>query len=398
MTLALALAIVALLAAALLRAAASSLQEASRADTVREAASGSPGAEAVARLLARPGRLQPAANIAHVCLLVIAAVSATWAVAESGAEPQLLWLVVLALGLIVLGDWIPRAIGRSRPRRVAYVLAPILSLGVRFGSKADDLLPAEGEGNGDESGAAPEDEQERELISSVLDFTDTIVREVMVPRTDMITVPGDAPIDDFLKLVDEHGFSRYPVTDPSGDVVGMVIAKDLLSALGGGRRPERPSEIMRAIEFVPETKRASELLEELQGSKTHLVIVVDEFGDVAGLVTIEDLLEELVGEITDEYDEEEDMIVRLGDRKWKVDARVPVAELSEEVGVALPDDEWDTVGGLVLGLAGRVPEEGETFRSGELVLAVTKLQGLRVADVEVTRQPANDQDEVQAGK
>jgi CBS domain containing-hemolysin-like protein len=138
-------------------------------------------------------------------------------------------------------------------------------------------------------------------------------------------------------------------------------------------------------------------LEELQASKTHLVIVVDEFGDVAGLVTIEDLLEELVGEITDEYDEEEHMIVRLGDRKWKVDARVPVAELSEQVGVALPDDEWDTVGGLVLGLAGRVPEEGESFRSGELVLAVTKLQGLRVADVEVTRQPQSEPDGGQVG-
>jgi CBS domain containing-hemolysin-like protein len=329
-------------------------------------------------------------------LLVIAAVAATWAVASSAWQPQVLWLVVLALGLIILGDWIPRAIGRRRPRRVAYVLAPILSLGVRFGSRAGDLLPAEAEGNGEEGAASTEEEQERELISSVLDFTDTIVREVMVPRTDMITVPADAPIDDFLKLVDEHGFSRYPVTDPDSDVVGMVIVKDLLSALAGVRRPQRLSEIMRPIDFVPETKRASDLLEELQASKTHLVIVVDEFGDVAGLVTIEDLLEELVGEITDEYDEEEKMIVRLGDRKWRVDARVPVAELSEQVGVALPDDEWDTVGGLVLGLAGRVPEEGETFRSGELVLAVTRRQGLRVADVEVTRQPISGH-EVQAG-
>jgi CBS domain containing-hemolysin-like protein len=140
---------------------------------------------------------------------------------------------------------------------------------------------------------------------------------------------------------------------------------------------------MRPVEFVPETKHAPSLLAEMKENHTHQVIVVDEYGDVAGLVTIEDLLEELVGEIADETDLEEDLIVQT-DGGWHVDARLPVDDLVDETGVVVPGDEWDTVGGLVLGLAERIPEEGEEFRYGDLVIRVARMQGRRVSTVDVS--------------
>jgi CBS domain containing-hemolysin-like protein len=144
------------------------------------------------------------------------------------------------------------------------------------------------------------------------------------------------------------------------------------------------AEVMRPVEFVPETKLASALLREMQASRLHQMIVVDEYGEVAGLVTIEDLLEELVGEIVDETDEYETFITQRPDGGWDVDARLAVEDLAEVAGVDLPDEDWDTVGGLVLGLAERVPDEGEEFAYGPLTLTVTRMQGRRVGDVAVS--------------
>jgi CBS domain containing-hemolysin-like protein len=165
----------------------------------------------------------------------------------------------------------------------------------------------------------------------------------------------------------------------------MVIVKDLLPMLaGGGPQPETVAEVMRPVEFVPETKMAAALLAEMQESRSHQMVVVDEYGDVVGLVTIEDLLEELVGEITDETDEVE-ALISANDDGWWVDARLSVQELCKVTGVEAPDEyEGDTVGGLILGLAERVPEEGEVFMFENLALTVLRMQGRRVAEVAVT--------------
>jgi CBS domain containing-hemolysin-like protein len=221
------------------------------------------------------------------------------------------------------------------------------------------------------------------MIDSVLEFGETIVREVMTPRPDMVTVPVTAKVDELISVTMEEGFSRIPVTS-NGDIVGMVIVKDLLPMLIEGRRPASVAEVMRPVEFIPETKLASALLGEMQASRLHQMIVVDEYGEVAGLVTIEDLLEELVGEITDETDEDETFISPRADGGWDVDARLSVDDLAEAAGVDLPDEDWDTVGGLVLGLAERVPDEGERFSYGPLTLTVTRMQGRRVGDVLVS--------------
>jgi putative hemolysin len=205
----------------------------------------------------------------------------------------------------------------------------------------------------------------------------------------MVTVPVTASVDELISVTTEEGFSRIPVTS-NGDVVGMVMVKDLLPLFGEGRRPASVAEVMRPVEFVPETKLASVLLGEMQGNHQHQMIVVDEYGEVAGLVTIEDLLEELVGEIADETDEEETFISVRGDGGWDIDGRLPVDELARLAGVDLPDEDWDTVAGLVMGLAERVPDEGEQFSFGPLTLTVARMQGRRVADVSVSLSEAVD--------
>jgi CBS domain containing-hemolysin-like protein len=200
----------------------------------------------------------------------------------------------------------------------------------------------------------------------------------------MVTVPASTRTDQALDLVLASGKSRIPVTgDDLDNVVGVLYARDLLVLMDSGEGPLPVTKVMRPVHFVPETKRVSELLRELQKSKVHLALVVDEFGGTAGLVTIEDLLEEIVGEIVDEYDVEEPMVITLDDGSLLVDARLSVDDLAELLARQLPDEGWDTVGGLMLALAGRVPEEGETFEIEGLVLIADRVQGRRVARVRV---------------
>jgi CBS domain containing-hemolysin-like protein len=254
---------------------------------------------------------------------------------------------------------------------------------VRFGTAANEFI-ADDETEAEEIPAENgtiEEEEERELIDSVLEFTDTIVREVMVPRQDMVTIEADADIGGLVALSNEHGHSRYPVTGPDGDVIGLVLTKDVLGAHAAGQEVGRLTGFVREISFVPENKRASDLLREMQSQKTHLAMVVDEYGDITGVVSIEDLLEELVGEITDEHDPEEELLEPVEEGVYRADGRLEVQALGDVFSVDLPDEEWDTVAGLVLGLAGRVPEEGERFEICGLQLEVDRLQGRRVSSV-----------------
>lgn len=384
-TVVLLISIVSLLLAFWIRAAGTAITRVPRADALRDSSDGVNGARAVADLLDEREVISPAVGVVASALMIISVVLATELYAANEA-PEMSLLIALGLGLIVflIGDLVPRAVGRWRSRRLAYRSASILRLAIRLGGWANDLIPepepAESEVADDEPDEA--DEQERELIDSVLEFGETIVREVMTPRPDMVTVPVTATLETLIDVASQVGFSRLPVTS-DGDVVGQVIVKDLLPMLTEKDRPETVAEVMRPVQFVPETKHAASLLGEMQESHTHQVVVVDEYGDVAGLVTIEDLLEELVGEIADETDLEEDLITS-SDEGWVVDARLPVDDLEEVTGVELPDEDWDTVGGLVLGLAERIPEVGEEFVYGRLAIQVTRMQGRRVSAVEVS--------------
>ncbi len=379
-------AVVALALAAWLRAAGSAITRVPRADALRDASEDVGGARIVAELLDDRDAITPAVALVGSALLVVAAVAGT-AVLAAGQTlgSAIAYSVAVFLVVFLLGDLAPRQVGRRRSRSVAYRSARLLSLSVKLGGWANDLIydSNDDEETGEEPTPEEGAEQAREMIDSVLEFGETMVREVMTPRPDMVTVPVTGTLDEVISVTMEEGFSRIPVTS-NGDIVGMVIVKDLLPMLIEGRRPASVAEVMRPVEFIPETKLASALLGEMQASRLHQMIVVDEYGDVAGLVTIEDLLEELVGEITDETDEDETFISPRPDGGWDVDARLPVDDLAEIAGVDLPDEDWDTVGGLVLGLAERVPDEGEQFSYGPLTLTVTRMQGRRVGDVSVS--------------
>ena len=233
--------------------------------------------------------------------------------------------------------------------------------------------------------------EERELIHSIFEFGDTVVREVMLPRPDMIAVEADATVDEAVDTMITAGYSRVPSYDDTTDnIIGLVYLKDLVGMQTDDRGSEPVRGAVREAVFVPESKRVAELLREMQRLKYHMAIVVDEYGGTAGLVTLEDLLEEIVGEITDEYDVEEPRVERLANGTLRCPGRTPIDEVNEELGVDLPDDEWDTVGGLVFNTLGHVPHEGECVTVDGLEFCAERVQGRRIVSVLVTRVPASD--------
>lgn len=228
--------------------------------------------------------------------------------------------------------------------------------------------------------------EETRLIHSIFEFGDTIVREVMVPRPDIKAIESDKTLRDVQELVLEHGYSRIPVfTDDLDDVLGIVFAKDVLKALHQGEQNMPLREIVRDARFVPESKRVADLLREMQQEKFHIALVTDEYGSVSGLVTLEDLLEELVGEIADEYDVEEPELEQVADNVYRVDGKVSIDQVNESLDVELPAEEWDTVGGLMLGLLGSIPDEGEEVTFQDLTFHAERVNGRRIAKILITR-------------
>ena len=239
--------------------------------------------------------------------------------------------------------------------------------------------------------------EERELIHSIFEFGDTVVREVMVPRTDMVAVEGEATVDEAIAMAIEAGKSRLPAYDDThDDIVGLVFLKDLVARSASGQGAEPVRESLRPAHFVPESKRVAELLREMQTEKFHMAIVVDEYGGTAGLVTMEDLLEEIVGEINDEYDLPEPEVERMASGALRVPGRTPIDEVNELLDVDLPREEWDTVGGLVFNTLGHVPVEGECVRVDGLEFCAERVQGRRIVSVIITRVPVVRDEEASA--
>ncbi|MDH5373486.1 MAG: CBS domain-containing protein, partial [Acidimicrobiia bacterium] len=282
-TLALALSLVLLLVAAALRAGGASLVTTHRADALHDAAEENDRAQTVAELLDDRTRIQPAIGMVHSATLVAAVLPAGWALAESqDGWSSALALTGLGLAVILVGDLLPRSLGRHNPRILAYRLAPLLKWAVAIGGRASDFLLEEEDDVEEEIEQDAQDREEIELISSVLDFSDTIVREVMVPRTDMVTIRENDVSDLAVDIVVEHGYSRLPVTGEGfDDIRGIIYAKDLLRFLDEGSEPAAVAELMRPVYFVPETKRVSDLLRDMQSGKVHIAVVVDEFGGTA---------------------------------------------------------------------------------------------------------------------
>lgn len=315
--------------------------------------------------------------------------------------------VVSVLTLFIVADLVPARVVDARPERVGARLArlahaPVVAL-MPLVRLAGRVRTGGATGNGEEPSSQTVEERMRDLIevaaadaamaaskeamlTAALDLDDTVVREIMVPRPDMVSVASRASLEEVVDTVLEAGHSRIPVYGEDRDEIeGVIYAKDLLHLLRhGDRRPW--VELLRPPLVVPELKSVEELLRELQTQRVHLAVVVDEYGATVGLVTIEDILEELVGEIVDEYDHELPLVEHLGEARWRVDARLPVDQLADLVDTRLPDEEWDTVGGLLFGMLGHIAKPGEQVAVDGIELTAEQVLGRRISKVLVERR------------
>lgn len=229
-------------------------------------------------------------------------------------------------------------------------------------------------------------EDEREMISSIFSLRSTVVREIMVPRTDMACVSVEAPVQELLRTIIACGHSRIPVFENNIDnIIGLLYAKDLLRYWGEQQARLQVREIMRPPYFIPETKNLEQLLQEFKHKHVHLAIVIDEYGGTSGLVTIEDLLEQIVGDIQDEYDSEEALFCANPDGSITADARMPVEDLEEYFGIEIERDKFDTVGGLIFHLTGKIPTMGELVAGNGLKLNILDADERRIIKVRIAR-------------
>jgi CBS domain containing-hemolysin-like protein len=330
----------------------------------------------------------------YVVLVVFLGVLVAYVVEVSGRTLGLLHADRLAVAL-------------SGPTALIAMLPPVRLLARTLIGAGNIVIPGKGLSTGPFSlpaefiafaDAAVEDDVlepvERDLIESVITFGDTVVREVMVPRTDMTTVDRHRTVAEALELSSDVGYSRLPVEgDNIDDLIGLVYVKDLIRAELDDGDDRRVDSLLRQARFVPETKQVAHLLREMQEESFHMAIVVDEYGGVAGLVTLEDLIEELVGEIVDEYDVEEPLVERQRDGSLRVDGRILISELNDIAGLSLPEGDFDTVAGLVFDRFGRVPTEGEQTDADGYVLKVERVQARRITRVHVTAPPREQPDE-----
>jgi magnesium and cobalt transporter len=231
----------------------------------------------------------------------------------------------------------------------------------------------------------------RELLQSIVDFTETVVREVMTPRPDIVAIPAEAALADLRVLFREEQYSRIPVYNTNLDnIIGIVYVKDLV-ALPPGAEPPLTT-LMRAPYLVPESKRVSELLKEMQRRQVQMAVVVDEYGGTAGLVTVEDLLEEIVGEIRDEYDVESETVTDEGNGTFVFSGKVSVDEVKDRLGVEIEREGFETVGGFLLAHLGRMPYVGETIEVDNLSFEVLEVERRRISKARVRRtSPAADE-------
>jgi putative hemolysin len=323
-------------------------------------------------------------------------------------------VAALSLVAVLFGLFVPRSIGRKHAKQVlllmvfpleliTWVTRPLVAVlffltrvvTAPFGADPNEGTLISEEDikevieTGGEQGVL--DVEERDMLHSVFALGEKKVHEVMVPRTDIVAIDVNTPPQEVLESVVSAGHSRIPVYEGSSDqIIGVLYVKDLFRRLARGEKDVTVRPFLRAAQFVPETKKVDELLREMQKDKVHIAIVVDEYGGTAGLVTIEDLVEEIVGEIRDEYDVERELVLPVSEHEAVMDARVPFSEVQETFGIDSPEgvDEFDTLGGFVTHELGRLPKVGEIVKSNGVKFVVESVDGRRVGRVRVIREPA----------
>jgi magnesium and cobalt exporter, CNNM family len=376
---------------------------------------GSKAAATLQRLRADPNRFLSTVLFTNTLALIVASTASAllsdsvftrWGVAEGWR----LWLtlldsVLLSVILLIVAEVTPKTLAIAHAERVALAaavpvdtlatfLTPILwavtiiSRGLTGGrgSRAPYLTEEElitALHVSEEAGVI--EEQEHQMIHGIIEIGDKTVREIMIPRTDIIAIPKDASLRDIVRLFKEHRHTRMPVYEDNIDhVIGLIHTKDLLLfyTLSSSQKFDM-DKVLRPIEFTPEQKKVDELLNEMRTKKQHMVIVVDEYGGTAGLVTLEDLLEEIVGEIRDEYDTaEQDLLTIIDDHRARVDAGFPLEELNDRLRLGIEESgDYDSVGGYVHAMLGKIAEEGDSFTSGRVRWVVEKVKGRRIETV-----------------
>ena len=325
-------------------------------------------------------------------------------------DRTLLVTVIAAFVLFLLGEAIPRrwaieandemAKWLARPARLItrltplqLIARPLAALARRCGPRTrDEALDLVVE---DELVALAEaaaearliENDEADIIGSIIELGDTIVREVMVPRPDMVTLESNLSVAAALSVVVDSGFTRLPVVgETADDVLGVVLSKDLVAAHLRNPSGCTISSLIREAVFVPESKRVVQLMREMQASKSHLAIVVDEYGGTAGLVSLEDILEELIGEIVDEFDREESLVQEQSDGSLLLSGRLPVDDFEKLTGITTGEGDWDTIGGFVFGLLGHVPEVGETIVHDGWELTAKEINNRRINTIGAQRR------------
>ena len=229
-------------------------------------------------------------------------------------------------------------------------------------------------------------EEERDMIRGVVDLSETSVREIMIPRIDVDFLPLDIEGDSLLQKIAESGHTRFPVyKETIDDVVGILYVKDLISLMAKGEPPEA-AKVIRKPFFVPETKRIDALLREFKRRRVHIAIAVDEYGGVSGIACLEDIIEEIVGDLQDEFDDEDKPILSIGEDAWLCDARIALDDLSDTIKSALPSNEFDTLGGLVFNLFGKVPARYEAISWNGFDFIVQAMEGNRITTVKIVRR------------
>ena len=395
-----------------------------RLDDLAEA--GDRRAKRAQKLMRDPGRFLAVIQVAITFLGALASAVAAVSIVTVVAEPLrgialiadqadtialLLVTFIVSVVSIVLGELIPKGFALANPDRIALtvsgpitlfakIVSPLVAVLVLltkiiskpFGidpTRTPELSAAEIRlivEQGSQQGVL--EAEEEQMISAVMSLSDSKLHEVMVPRIDIVAIDQEASFDDAVTLVLTEGHSRTPLYKESVDhIVGILYAKDLLRIIAAGGPRPRLRDIMRPALFVPESQAVDDLLNELQRRRVHMAIVLDEYGGTAGLVTIEDLLEEIVGEIQDEFDEEEPMKVIVREGEAILDGRADIDEMGELVDPALEledDEEYDTVGGFVYHRIGRVPVVGDTVAVDPFKITVIKVIGRRVGKVRVT--------------
>lgn len=361
-------------------------------------------------------------NVSAASIAALMVIRIAQNIGLSRALAILINVAVVSFVILVLSEVTPKVIAVKRPEQftknvslififisflfypISYVLDKFMALmTVSFGfseQEKERLLEVEEFQTlldiGEEQGAL--EEEEKEMLHSIFEFGDTSVREIMIPRTDVVCVPYNVAFDELIKVIKSKGHTRIPVYRETIDKIqGVINAKDLLSLISEKGKEFNVLELCRPPIYVPESKKIDDLLRLFQEERQHMVIVVDEYGGTSGIVTLEDVIEEIVGEIRDEYDKESPLYRKIDEGAYIVNAKINIDSLDELINIDIPDtDEYETLGGFILEKTGALPNEQETIRHNDFLLTMEKVEKNRIVQVRITSSPETKESDEKA--